>query len=120
MLQVLEDSGKNDPSSLSLSLSLSLSQDQDDNDPTFSQPLYMTNITEDTTIGTVVTVITASDPDAGANGVVRYEFYPSVSNFVIDENTGTIRTAAKFNYETGPNSFTLNVSMLLCMNVYIA
>ena len=99
---------------ITLPLSLSFSQDQDDNDPTFPRPLYMANVTEDTPSGAVVIVVTASDPDAGANGVVRYDFHPGISSFTIDESTGTIRTATKFNYETGPNSFTINVSMLFC------
>ncbi|KAM9356703.1 uncharacterized protein ABDE67_004287 [Symphorus nematophorus] len=46
--------------------------DANDNAPVFTKPVYKASITENSGIGTLVTKVSASDADKGANGVVTY------------------------------------------------
>ncbi|XP_068182470.1 protocadherin beta-16-like [Antennarius striatus] len=46
--------------------------DVNDNAPVFSKPVYKASVTENSALGTIVTKISASDADKGANGEVSF------------------------------------------------
>lgn len=75
--------------------------DINDNAPKFSLPNYNVKIREDVPIGTVVAVVTASDPDLGPDGEVHYtlEDTDSEGTFKIDKLSGTIRTTKRLDFE---------------------
>ncbi|XP_056644010.1 fat-like cadherin-related tumor suppressor homolog isoform X1 [Diorhabda sublineata] len=75
--------------------------DINDNPPKFSLPNYVVKIREDVPKGTVVAVITASDPDLGLEGEVLYSLEDSDSDeaFRIDNLSGTIRTTKLLDFE---------------------
>ncbi|KAJ8918140.1 hypothetical protein NQ315_011597 [Exocentrus adspersus] len=75
--------------------------DINDNAPKFSLPNYSVKIREDIPKGTVVAVVTASDPDLGPEGEVVYSLEDSDSDgtFKIDRLSGTIRTTKPLDFE---------------------
>lgn len=75
--------------------------DINDNAPKFSLPNYSVKIREDIPKGTVVAVVTASDPDLGPDGEVVYSLEDSDSDgtFKIDRLSGTIRTTKPLDFE---------------------
>lgn len=69
--------------------------DVNDNAPTFKNPLYQSSILEDALVGTSVIQVSASDPDIGLNGRIKYLLSDrdvEDGSFVIDPTSGTIRT----------------------------
>ncbi|VEN58944.1 unnamed protein product [Callosobruchus maculatus] len=75
--------------------------DINDNAPKFSLPNYVVKVREDIPTGTVVAVVTASDPDLGPEGEVVYSLEDSDSDgtFKIDRLSGTIRTTKSLDFE---------------------
>ncbi|CAH0554099.1 unnamed protein product [Brassicogethes aeneus] len=75
--------------------------DINDNAPKFSLPNYSVKIREDIPKGSVVAVVTASDPDLGVEGEVIYTLEDSESDgtFKIDKFSGTIRTTKALDFE---------------------
>lgn len=76
--------------------------DVNDNVPTFSLPSYSVKAREDIPEGTVIAVISASDPDLGSGGEVRYTLIPETEDddtFEIDDLTGTIRIVKSLDFE---------------------
>ncbi|XP_036424414.1 LOW QUALITY PROTEIN: protocadherin Fat 2 [Colossoma macropomum] len=65
------------------------------NKPVFSSFVHSAPVLEDAKIGTSVLTLTAVDKDLGRDGVVRYHIHDGtgLGVFVIDEETGVIRTA---------------------------
>ncbi|KAH8396820.1 hypothetical protein KR215_004771 [Drosophila sulfurigaster] len=69
--------------------------DVNDNAPAFKNPLYQSSILEDALVGTSVIQVSASDPDIGLNGRIKYLLSDrdvEDGSFVIDPTSGTIRT----------------------------
>lgn len=75
--------------------------DINDNAPKFSLPSYTVKIREDIPKGSVVAVVSASDPDLGPEGEVIYSLEDSDSDgsFKIDKLSGTIRTTKPLDFE---------------------
>jgi protocadherin Fat 1/2/3 len=75
--------------------------DINDNAPKFSLASYTVKIREDIPRGSVVAVVTASDPDLGSDGEVLYSLEDSDSDgtFKIDRLSGTIRTTKPLDFE---------------------
>lgn len=75
--------------------------DINDNTPKFSLPSYTVKIREDIPKGSVVAVISASDPDLGSDGEILYSLEDSDSDgtFKIDRSSGTIRTTKPLDFE---------------------
>lgn len=75
--------------------------DINDNTPKFSLPSYSVKVREDIPKGSVVAVVTASDPDLGPEGEVVYssEDVDSDGSFKIDRLSGTIRTIKPLDFE---------------------
>ncbi|XP_032221364.2 cadherin EGF LAG seven-pass G-type receptor 2 isoform X2 [Nematostella vectensis] len=67
------------------------------NPPQFSRLQEDASVSEDAEVGTVVATVSASDPDSGSNGMIRYSMSPSqnlmsATYFSIDQITGVITT----------------------------
>ncbi|KAH9487876.1 hypothetical protein Btru_068367 [Bulinus truncatus] len=74
--------------------------DINDNIPVFHPESYLVRLREDLPVGTMVTTLTAIDPDEGDNGRVTYSFAHGMdSNFDVDPDTGTIRIHRQVDYE---------------------
>lgn len=75
--------------------------DINDNAPKFSLPSYNVKIREDIPKGSVVAVVSASDPDLGPEGEVVYSLEDTDSDgtFKIDRLSGTIRTTKSLDFE---------------------
>ncbi|XP_031427733.1 protocadherin beta-15-like isoform X22 [Clupea harengus] len=77
--------------------------DANDNLPVFSESIYEVSLPENSHLGTVVVIVTATDADEGANGEVTYEFShisdKALRLFSIDEVTGEIKVIGTIDYE---------------------
>lgn len=76
--------------------------DINDNSPAFALASYTVKVREDVPTGTVFAVITATDPDVGEGGDVRYSLAQETDVdgvFLIDKLTGTLRTAKALDFE---------------------
>ncbi|KAH9495210.1 hypothetical protein Btru_015666 [Bulinus truncatus] len=74
--------------------------DENDNSPSFDKSVYETSIPEDVAPGTVMLTVSASDPDAGPNGLVMYSLSNETDGlFEINSTTGGIYTSGTFDRE---------------------
>ncbi|XP_047411601.1 protocadherin alpha-2-like [Sciurus carolinensis] len=78
--------------------------DVNDNEPTFAQSVYKVQLLENTTNGTLVVKLNASDADEGSNGEIVYSLSSDMSStiqtkFKIDTSSGEVRTKGKLDYE---------------------
>ena len=76
--------------------------DDNDNFPQFDKPSYNITIREDVQINTVILNLTATDPDVGKNGDVRYklsEIQADLDKFAIHETKGELRVIGKLSYK---------------------
>ncbi|XP_042182005.1 protocadherin Fat 2 [Oncorhynchus tshawytscha] len=75
------------------------------NKPVFSMFVYEASVMEDAPVGTSVFTLTAADRDQGRDGVVRYHIHDGsgLGVFMIDEETGVIRTAETLDREAVPH-----------------
>ncbi|CAL4172489.1 unnamed protein product, partial [Meganyctiphanes norvegica] len=79
--------------------------DVNDNSPYFSKSVFDGSVSENSIIGTTITVVTASDEDEGANGEIYYSIQVSddpniMSTFHIDPHSGAIILASNLDWET--------------------
>ncbi|GAB1608886.1 protocadherin alpha-11-like isoform X1, partial [Argonauta hians] len=75
--------------------------DVNDEVPTFDRNVYDVTFEENSIIGIKVEQVTASDADVGSNGDVRYFLgRDALPYFVVDANTGVIRTVTVFDRES--------------------
>lgn len=76
--------------------------DENDNNPSFSLPFYNASVAENSPSGTLVTTVTAHDPDSDANAELTYSMThnSSVEYFSIDSTTGEVTVKNVFDYET--------------------
>jgi hypothetical protein len=85
--------------------------DVNDSPPKFDQTIYrISNLSEYTTINTIVTQIRAYDNDTGVNGELSYYLLNDESCFIIDEITGDVRVRCSLDYET-KRTYRLNVEV---------
>ncbi|XP_055386024.1 protein dachsous [Condylostylus longicornis] len=79
-------------------------QDVNDNPPIFNQSRYFATIPENSTVGTSVLQVYASDADTGENGLVEYSINrrqsDKVQMFRIDSTTGLISVNKPLDFET--------------------
>nr|AAQ89958.1 gammaA-like protocadherin precursor [Gallus gallus] len=77
--------------------------DANDNAPAFSQAVYTVRVPEDVPVGSTLLRVTATDPDDGTNGDVKYlfqEVLEQISNtFHIEPKTGAIRLVRNLDFE---------------------
>uniref|UniRef100_A0A8C5DR47 Protocadherin alpha-8-like n=1 Tax=Gouania willdenowi TaxID=441366 RepID=A0A8C5DR47_GOUWI len=96
------DGGK-PPRSGTLNISITV-LDINDNRPQFSQDTYQIEIYENVTIGTVVTRVSAVDPDEGTNGEIKYSLSKTLARkvqdiFQLDNLSGKITLKKPLDYE---------------------
>ncbi|XP_033923148.1 protocadherin beta-15-like [Melopsittacus undulatus] len=77
--------------------------DVNDNAPIFSQDLYVGQVLENTSEGSVVLRVVATDQDEGVNGDISYQFSQagdqSYSAFMIDRMNGEIKLTKPLDFE---------------------
>ncbi|NWI96861.1 PCDGA protein, partial [Pitta sordida] len=81
--------------------------DVNDNAPVFSQAEYTVRVPEDVPVGSVLVTVTATDPDEGLNGKVKYSMKKAtdmaVDSFHLDSETGAITLLHNLDFEEGNN-----------------
>lgn len=75
--------------------------DINDNVPRFQFPSYYQELLDNTTVGSSVLQIKATDADAGTNAEIRYMTVTAENNaFDVDEDTGIIRSKIALSYQS--------------------
>lgn len=62
--------------------------DENDNQPRFNQEIYAFEVLENLPAGIPVGTVSATDPDAGNNGFIKYAIVQRNSSFVINPKNG--------------------------------
>uniref|UniRef100_A0A452SWQ1 Cadherin domain-containing protein n=1 Tax=Ursus americanus TaxID=9643 RepID=A0A452SWQ1_URSAM len=77
--------------------------DVNDNAPVFAQSEYRVSVPENVAVGTKLLLVSATDPDEGANAEVIYSFRyvdnKAAQVFKLDANLGTVSTIGELNHE---------------------
>ncbi|XP_057885306.1 cadherin-23 [Melospiza georgiana] len=81
---------------------------ENDNRPVFSKALYNVSLLENTTVGTTVLQVHATDNDVGSYGKVSYFFSDDPDRFSLDKDTGVIVLTARLDFES-TQRYTLTV-----------
>uniref|UniRef100_A0A8V0YHX4 Cadherin domain-containing protein n=1 Tax=Gallus gallus TaxID=9031 RepID=A0A8V0YHX4_CHICK len=86
--------------------------DANDNAPTFSQAVYTVRVPEDVPVGSTLLRVTATDPDDGTNGDVKYSMKKATDTaseiFHLDLDVGAIRLIRNLDFEEW-NSYELEL-----------
>lgn len=77
--------------------------DENDNAPAFALPSHTVKVREDIPVGSVVAIVSATDPDVGQGGEIRYLLVGGGDGgdgiFSVDRLSGAIRTAEPLDFE---------------------
>jgi protocadherin Fat 1/2/3 len=76
--------------------------DVNDNAPNFALQTYSVKAREDVPLGSLVAILSASDPDMGSGGEVRYTITGEIEGdnwFGVDPLTGTVRLLCSLDFE---------------------
>uniref|UniRef100_A0A8C2K916 Cadherin domain-containing protein n=1 Tax=Cyprinus carpio TaxID=7962 RepID=A0A8C2K916_CYPCA len=78
--------------------------DNNDNAPEFSRPLYKASLVENSSIGTTLIILNATDKDEGTNSEIVYSLRKTDQDhildiFQIDPNTGAITVKGNIDFE---------------------
>ncbi|TST98564.1 Cadherin-23 [Bagarius yarrelli] len=85
--------------------------DVNDNAPSFHNQPYTVNIAEDTSVGTSIFMVNATDPDQGTGGSVLFSFQPPSPFFSIDGARGIVTVSRRLDYEiTSAYQLTVNAT----------
>ena len=84
--------------------------DINDNDPRFKQQSYTFFVFENEVNRTRVGQVSATDRDAGSNAWITYHVQNPLARFVIDENTGVLRTDDQLDREEAASYFMMIVA----------
>uniref|UniRef100_A0A8V0Y953 Cadherin domain-containing protein n=1 Tax=Gallus gallus TaxID=9031 RepID=A0A8V0Y953_CHICK len=86
--------------------------DANDNAPAFSQAVYTVRVPEDVPVGSTLLTVTATDPDDGTNGDVKYSLNKITQKaskiFHLESKTGAIRLVRNLDFEEW-NSYELEL-----------
>ncbi|XP_051810397.1 protocadherin gamma-A11-like [Acanthochromis polyacanthus] len=86
--------------------------DANDNAPVFTKSVYKATVAENSSKGTIVTTVSASDADHGSNGRITYSIRNTLDNvrhlFEVNEHTGEVRLIGNIDYEKSRN-YQINV-----------
>ncbi|XP_069045127.1 cadherin-23 [Lepisosteus oculatus] len=72
---------------------------ENDNRPIFSKALYNISLTENTSVGSSVLQVLATDNDFGTFGSVRYFFSDEPDQFTVDQDTGWVTLSGRLDFE---------------------
>ncbi|NWT07179.1 PCDG2 protein, partial [Mionectes macconnelli] len=79
--------------------------DANDNAPVFSQAEYTVRVPEDVPVGSTLVTVTATDPDEGVNGQVKYSLKKITEKaskiLQLDSETGAITLLGNLDFEDG-------------------
>ena len=75
-------------------------QDSNTNAPKFAAQTFTTSILENSTLGTAIRTVVATDPDPGPTGLTYSILHGAAGKFTINNSTGQITLAASVDYET--------------------
>ncbi|XP_031467845.1 protocadherin gamma-A12-like, partial [Phasianus colchicus] len=79
--------------------------DANDNAPAFSQAVYTVRVPEDVAVGSTLLSVTATDPDDGTNGEVKYSLNKIAQKaskiFHLEPDSGKIRLMRNLDFEEG-------------------
>ncbi|KAK2524871.1 hypothetical protein Q9233_009190 [Columba guinea] len=77
--------------------------DANDNAPVFSQAEYTVRVPEDVPVGSTLVIVTATDPDEGLNGHVKYSLkkMSEIEVFQLEGETGGITLVRSLDFEEG-------------------
>ncbi|KAL4641609.1 protocadherin Fat 4 [Arapaima gigas] len=84
--------------------------DVNDNAPRFSRPSYYLDYPEMTEIGSVVTRVSASDPDEGVNGQIFYFIRSQSEFFRINSSSGEIYIKQQLRYQNSSRHSNVNIN----------
>ena len=73
--------------------------DVNDNEPIFSQIISNISIPANTPVGSLVTLINASDADSGVNAIIEFTIASDGDTFAIDATLGTVTLASSLNFD---------------------
>nr|XP_021336971.1 protocadherin Fat 4 [Danio rerio] len=84
--------------------------DINDNAPRFSKPSYYLDYPELTEIGSIVTQVSATDPDEGFNGKIFYFIRSQTEYFRINSSSGEIFIKQQLRYQNSSGHNNINVN----------
>lgn len=84
--------------------------DINDNAPRFSRPSYYLDYPELTDVGSLVTQVTATDPDKGFNGKIFYFIRSQSEYFRMNASTGQIFVKQPLKYQNSTGAGSLNIN----------
>lgn len=96
--------------------------DTNDNPPVFNEAAYSFDIPENAPRGYQVGMITATDPDLGANSQLSYTVISDWANdvFSLNPQTGVFTLTAKLDYEEVSARFSLNSGIIIAVGGRLA
>lgn len=98
VFEVVAEDGGSPPMRSSVPVNITVT-DANDNAPIFSQASYMSNITENVPVGTLVSSVVAFDSDAAENAIVEYSLASPSNVFNVDPSTGEVFTVGSIDRE---------------------
>ncbi|XP_028271321.1 protocadherin Fat 4 [Parambassis ranga] len=84
--------------------------DINDNAPRFSRPSYYLDYPELTELGSLVTQVSATDPDEGFNGKIFYFIRSQSEYFRINASTGEIFVKQQLKYQNSTGASSININ----------
>uniref|UniRef100_A0A3Q3IX46 FAT atypical cadherin 4 n=1 Tax=Monopterus albus TaxID=43700 RepID=A0A3Q3IX46_MONAL len=84
--------------------------DINDNAPRFSRPSYYLDYPELTEVGSLVTQVSATDPDEGFNGKIFYFIRSQSEYFRINASSGEIFVKQQLKYQNSTSASSINVN----------
>ncbi|XP_029020737.1 protocadherin Fat 4 isoform X2 [Betta splendens] len=84
--------------------------DVNDNAPRFSRPSYYLDHPELTEVGSLVTQVSATDPDEGFNGKIFYFIRSQSDYFRINASSGEIFVKQQLNYQNSTGASSININ----------
>uniref|UniRef100_A0A672QGH4 Protocadherin Fat 4 n=1 Tax=Sinocyclocheilus grahami TaxID=75366 RepID=A0A672QGH4_SINGR len=84
--------------------------DVNDNAPKFSKPSYYLDYPELTEVGSIVTQVSATDPDEGFNGKIFYFIRSQTEHFRINSSSGEIFIKQQLRYQNSSGHNNINVN----------
>uniref|UniRef100_A0A8C6NJE5 Protocadherin Fat 4 n=1 Tax=Nothobranchius furzeri TaxID=105023 RepID=A0A8C6NJE5_NOTFU len=84
--------------------------DINDNAPRFSRPSYYLDYPELTEVGSLVTQVSATDPDEGVNGKIFYFIRSQSEYFRINSSTGEVFVKQQLKYQNSTGAGSLNIN----------